>query len=645
MAAHRYWRLNFTASNSGSGYRINEVELRTSAGGANAAVGGTATAAVTNFGANPVSAFDSSPTGYWAAEGVGEGRWLQYDMGAGNAIDVAELAITAHTIAQNTPKNFALQYSDDGASFTTLWTYTNVTNWEPGQRRLFNSAGETAAPSIPDACRYWRLIVTNNQAGFNGYIAELELRGSVGGSDQTGSGTAYDGYTTVSGGTASNAFDNDPATQWKHSFLNGSHNWFYYDFGSGVTHSVAEIAITAPPNADDSPSEFMLQRSEDSIAWATSMSLTSITGWTSGQTRTFIGSPDPSALGLDFAFLGEPFVQLGPDAGSGSLDIAYLGEPFRYEDMGPPPAAALDGTASGQVSATGELTTAIACTGSASAQVTATAELTTSIPLAGTATGTTTATAELTTAIALTGSADAVVAATAELTTAIPLEGSASVTVTATATALTDVAGAVLDASVSVTVTATGELTTAIALSGVCSGQVTASAELTTSISLSGSAAGQATANGELTTGVSLAGTASSTCTATGELSTAIPLSGSAQGEVTATGELTIRHSALAGVASASVSCSGELTTAIALTGIAVAQAQASASLTFEIYRALVMKVGRIVEVPPGEEGMHPALCAPTAAKPYFHTDPTARPLVVKGDRISVATEDDTVIR
>lgn len=146
MAAHRYWRL-YISRNGGSSNRnvsIGELILATTPSGAQAATGGTASASSTN-GVNAASrAFDgtTSDANYWqSASGtfdttVGSGQaYLQYDMGVGGGIDVAEIRLyfNGTTSGSTTyPSNFALLYSDDGVKWTLqrAWSEQVFTNGE-----------------------------------------------------------------------------------------------------------------------------------------------------------------------------------------------------------------------------------------------------------------------------------------------------------------------------------------------------------------------------------------------------------------------------------------------------------------------------------------------------------------------------------
>ena len=134
--------------------------------------------------------------------------------------------------------------------------------------------------------RYWRVWITA-VAGFYHAIAEVELRESVGGADQTGAGTASAHNSLY--GAPSNAVDNDTGTFWQ-AFDNSFPAWWKYDFGSGVTKALQEISIT--PRTGDynrAPSAFDIEWSDDDSIWESVGSFTH--SWADATPQVFAWSP------------------------------------------------------------------------------------------------------------------------------------------------------------------------------------------------------------------------------------------------------------------------------------------------------------------------------------------------------------------
>jgi hypothetical protein len=135
---------------------------------------------------------------------------------------------------------------------------------------MFIQASVQAAPTAT-AHRYWRVYIGSNSDPTNPNnisLAEIELRESVGGSDATGSGTAT-GDSQFSGSfTPSMAFANDGnTTSWASTVTTHPH-WIAYDFGSGVTKAIVEVAVMPRSTfSNQAPGAFKIQSSDDN--WTT----------------------------------------------------------------------------------------------------------------------------------------------------------------------------------------------------------------------------------------------------------------------------------------------------------------------------------------------------------------------------------------
>lgn len=149
MAPHRYWRLYITANNGDvSACSITELEMFTSRGGANVATGGTASA--NNFRASmpPAEAFDANYFDVTGTTGstwgtlscvANETNWIQYDFGAGNDKGIVGIKMSARVspFQTQTPKDFVVQYSDDGVTWANAWDVINANGWTGSEQRSF----------------------------------------------------------------------------------------------------------------------------------------------------------------------------------------------------------------------------------------------------------------------------------------------------------------------------------------------------------------------------------------------------------------------------------------------------------------------------------------------------------------------------
>lgn len=139
--AHTYWRIYITANDgntSGQKMAIMEVEMRSTWGGADQCTGGTPSASSQSAGFEASKAFDdNTSTNQWicnSSDGSGP-WWIRYEFAS--SIDIVEIVIWPPTTLNRAPKDFDFQYSDDGSSWTTLFSVTGQTGWSAGVSRTF----------------------------------------------------------------------------------------------------------------------------------------------------------------------------------------------------------------------------------------------------------------------------------------------------------------------------------------------------------------------------------------------------------------------------------------------------------------------------------------------------------------------------
>lgn len=139
--AHGWWRVQVTASGpSNFAPAIAELQFRATVGGANQAVGGVASASsIFNAGWVAANAFDGNAATSWSALNPGV-AWVAYHFAA--PVSVAQISMKARADANDMPISFDVQYSDDGAAWTTLWSVGGQTGWALGETRLFVPTGQ-----------------------------------------------------------------------------------------------------------------------------------------------------------------------------------------------------------------------------------------------------------------------------------------------------------------------------------------------------------------------------------------------------------------------------------------------------------------------------------------------------------------------
>lgn len=158
MAAHAYWRLNISANNgSPNNVTIAEMQYRTSVGGSNVATGGTASATNNLSGYAPSQAFDGNASTFWVSN-TGPTVYLAYHFTSSVAIVEYTMAARNDNTAYltDTPKSWTLDFSDDGANWTTLATVAGQTGWGLGEVRAFD------VPSQSQANKVYAEVITDN---------------------------------------------------------------------------------------------------------------------------------------------------------------------------------------------------------------------------------------------------------------------------------------------------------------------------------------------------------------------------------------------------------------------------------------------------------------------------------------------------
>lgn len=161
MVAHRYWRLYVSANNGGNYVEIAELEFRETAGVPQVPTGGTALRS-SAFSASSTyqasNAFDGSNSTRWRAAGNAY-EWIGYDFGSGNEIEPVEILLGAYTsTTTNTPKFFALEYSDDGVTWNLYSWFEEESSWANGEARTLS----IVVSSAPDHITQVPVILVDN---------------------------------------------------------------------------------------------------------------------------------------------------------------------------------------------------------------------------------------------------------------------------------------------------------------------------------------------------------------------------------------------------------------------------------------------------------------------------------------------------
>lgn len=308
MAAHRLWRVFVeTADGSGTSISIQHLEMYESAFGENQCIGGAAFASSEVAGHTADEAFNHTfrdgggGNDLWAGTS-NTNEWLAYDFGLGNAKDIVAIGIVVRNGSlDQSPNDFRVEWSDDGITWTELFSVADQTAWVTNEYRRFidpdfDPTGGMGAGSEHGSHDFWRLFVCRAVSDDAPAIGEVEMRASSGGGDQCTGGTPSASSIFSGSFPASKAFDDNTASGLWSAANNSWHAWLKYAFASAV--EVFEVAITSRPDGFPltAPRNILVQWSDDDSNWTTAWSINGQTAWGAPETRVFT-DPESFTLG------------------------------------------------------------------------------------------------------------------------------------------------------------------------------------------------------------------------------------------------------------------------------------------------------------------------------------------------------------
>ena len=277
-ATSSQWRINISAVQSaGNWANISHIEMAATVGGTNLCSGGTATASSDDGSNVAANAFGGTVGAAWFSGTGTMPQWIAYQFAS--AVTIGEVRLRGPNSQPNDGiKNFTIEYFD-GSAWQVAKTVANEI-WAGAS----TAANTKSFPigSITSLSETWRLLgVTVQNPGNFVRAAEIELRATSGGADQTGSGTGR-ASTTNSTNSALNAFDNNTGTFWEAGDGTAG-NYILYEFTSPV--DVKEVSYLNGSVANDSWSAFKVQR-HNSEDWIDVWSVSGQT-WAANETKIF----------------------------------------------------------------------------------------------------------------------------------------------------------------------------------------------------------------------------------------------------------------------------------------------------------------------------------------------------------------------
>lgn len=276
--SHRYWRVQLGYSGS-TAFALKNIGFCTTAGGANIATGGTASATQTFTGTNIASCFAN--TGIWSSTNAAPTQFIEYDFGSGNAVSLAEVFMTSRNDANfaQAPIEFVVQFSDDNVSWTSV-AHCIKDGWTQNQtvRFTFSTSNQNASH------QWWGVEIVASVSGAGYSLPEMFYAATNGGSSLCVGGTARASENFSGTFNAPKAFDGNPATRWSGNDKQAQQS-LTYELAS--TSVVAQISMSADATVfTQTPNDFILIFSDDGLTWGYGTEFTSTT-WSASQTQLF----------------------------------------------------------------------------------------------------------------------------------------------------------------------------------------------------------------------------------------------------------------------------------------------------------------------------------------------------------------------
>jgi hypothetical protein len=282
-SAHKFWRVlisgNRNPMDSGNGYTgLREVEMIDESG-SDATTGGTAFASsIYSSGYQATAAFDNlDATSWYSVAGsplsASSTQHIGYEFAS--PVDVKTVTIKASSDLSSIPRDFVVQWSDNGTSYTTSATYmaTDLTN------NVKQSFAAVRAPIARNADQhhYWRVAVTKSRSDRKAYMNEIVFH-----SGSTVLPVSSGGLTIGNGkNNVGLAFDGDVSTYTPAADIPA-----YYGYGFTTPVAVSHIGLI--PYADGyEPVDIQIQWSDDGSSWSNPVSHLNLPTWTNRDPREY----------------------------------------------------------------------------------------------------------------------------------------------------------------------------------------------------------------------------------------------------------------------------------------------------------------------------------------------------------------------
>lgn len=253
--AHRYWGILISATNETPVSNVDVAELRFfDATGACISNGltGYAKAGWTANAAKQASdgLSDGLTTTNEIASYAGGSLPMIYWFDFGSPVSAALMQVVGTTEAFNAacPKDYALVYSDDAISWTSVASTTGQTNWQENEDRTLENPNAVPAWTGQNAfsSTEWQIRMEDYYSSYFAWaFSELEFYETIGGAKVTPASMAAS--STASGQPASNLIDGNDTTYWASTVVSKNNVFVAATFST--PRKIAQIGLRARNDA------------------------------------------------------------------------------------------------------------------------------------------------------------------------------------------------------------------------------------------------------------------------------------------------------------------------------------------------------------------------------------------------------------
>gem|GEM_PF-1517123 len=211
-------------------------------------------------GEDESKAFDKSTSSKWLVSSTSGA--IGYDFNGTDAKTVKKYAlVSANDSSGRDPKNWMLQGSNDGSTWTTLDTQTGILFASRFEKKEFTIANTTAY-------QMYRLNITANNGDSLTQLAELELYGEAGAPvDRATGGTVSASGENPPYETKEKAFDDALDSKW---LILSPTGWIQYRFGGGSKYAIARYTVASGNDSQGrDPKSWILRGSNNGTTWVT----------------------------------------------------------------------------------------------------------------------------------------------------------------------------------------------------------------------------------------------------------------------------------------------------------------------------------------------------------------------------------------